>query len=115
MVCTGYGLRLDVFRCGVSWNTSRLPALRRSGHPAPDVAAPAAKVFRIGANPGAWICRELNGSQAELRHSAWAPVLAPGSALGLLLSRALSSAQAVLRPAAIVPLEEPSACTAPAA
>ena len=35
-----------------------------------------------------------NGSQTELLHSAWAPVSAPGSALGLLLSRALSSAQA---------------------
>ena len=39
--------------------------------------------------------RARNGSQAELQHSAWAPVSAPGSALGLLLSRALSSAQAV--------------------
>ncbi len=35
-----------------------------------------------------------NGSQTELLHSAWAPVSAPGSALGVLLSRALSSAQA---------------------
>jgi hypothetical protein len=34
------------------------------------------------------------GSEAGQRHPASAPVLAPGSALGVLLSRALSSAQA---------------------
>ena len=79
------------------------------GHPVPDVAAPAAKVFRIGADPGAGIDRDRNGSQAELRHSAWAPVSAPGSALGLLLSRALSSAQAVLQSEAVVPSTQPLA------
>ena len=78
----------------------------RRGHPVPDVAAPAAKVFRISADPGAWIDRNENGSQAELRHSAWAPVSAPGSALGLLLSRALSSAQAALQLEAVVPFTQ---------
>jgi hypothetical protein len=34
------------------------------------------------------------GSEAGQRHPASAPVLAPGSALGVLLSRALSSVQA---------------------
>ena len=83
--------------------------MTRVGHPVPDVAAPAAKVFRIGADPGAWIDPDRNGSQAELRHSAWAPVSAPGSALGLLLSRALSSAQAVLQSEAVVPFTQPLA------
>jgi hypothetical protein len=46
---------------------------------------------------GARIDRDRNGSQAELRHPAWAPVSAPGPALGFGLSRALSSAQAVLQ------------------
>ena len=109
MVCRRSGGRLELLRCGVSWNARRLARLTRVGHPVPDVAAPAAKVFRIGADPGAWIDRDRNGSQAELRHSAWAPVSAPGSALGLLKSRALSSAQAVLQSEAVVPFTQPLA------
>jgi hypothetical protein len=61
--CGGW---LDLPRCGVSWNTSGSVALRRVGHPVQGVAASAAKVFRIRANPGAWIDRDRNGSQAEL-------------------------------------------------
>ena len=72
-------------------------------------SAPAAKAFRIGADPGASIDQGRDESQAELRHSAWAPVSAPGSALGLLLSRALSSAQAVLQSEAVVPFTQPLA------
>src|ERR1700735_5291330 len=101
MVCRRTGGRLELLRCGVSWNTRRLAALTRVRHAVRDFAAPAAKVFRIGADPGAEIDPDWNGSQAELRHSAWAPVSAPGSALGLLLSRALSSAQAVLQSEAV--------------
>ena len=56
--------------------------MTRVGHAVPDVAAPAAKVFRISADPGAAIDRDRNGSQAELRHSAWAPVSAPGGRSG---------------------------------
>jgi hypothetical protein len=109
MVCRRSGGRRELLRCGVSWNTRRLARMTRVRHPVPDVAAPAAKVFRISADPGAWIDRDRNGSQAELRHSAWAPVSAPGSALGLLLSRALSSAQAVLQFQAVVPFRQPLA------
>jgi hypothetical protein len=109
MVCRRSGGRLELLRFGVSWNARRLTRLTRVGHPVPDVAAPAAKVFRIGADPGAWIDRDRNGSQAELRHSARAPVSAPESALGLLLSRALSSAQAVLQSEAVVPFTQPLA------
>jgi hypothetical protein len=109
MVCPVCGSQLDLSRCGVSWNTRRVARMMRVGHPVPDVAGPTAKVFRIGADPGAWIDRDRNGSQAELRHSAWAPVSAPGSALGLLLSRALSSAQAVLQSEAVVPFTQPLA------
>jgi hypothetical protein len=53
----------------------------------------AAKVCRIGANPGAVVLRSTRERRAEVC-SALAPVLAPGSALGVLLSSALSSAQA---------------------
>jgi hypothetical protein len=109
MVCRRSGGRLELLRFGVSWNARRLARMTRVGRPVPDVAGPTAKVFRIGANPGAWIDRDRNGSQAELRHSAWAPVSAPGSALGLLLSRALSSAQAVLQSEAVVPFTQPLA------
>ena len=87
----------------------RLARPTRVGRPVPDVAGPTAKVFRIGADPGASIDGLRNGSQAELRHSAWAPVSAHGSALGVLLSRALSSAQAVLQFEAIVPFTQPLA------
>ena len=52
----------------------------------------AAKVCRVGANPGAVVLRSTRERRAEVC-SAPAPVLAPGSALGLLLSSALSSAQ----------------------
>ncbi len=106
MVCALCGAGLELSRCGLSWNTRRLARITRVGHPVPDVAAPAAKVFRIGADPGARFGRDRNGSQAELQHSAWAPVSAPGSALGLLLSRALSSAQAVLQSEAVVPFTQ---------
>src|SRR6202167_5657168 len=109
MVCRRSDKRVELLRCGASWNTRGLARLTRVGHPVPDVAAPAAKVFRIGADPGAWIDPDRNGSQAELRHSAWAPVSAPGSALGVLLSRALSSAQAVLQSEAVVPFTQPLA------
>ena len=109
MVCRRRGGRLELLRCGVSRYARRLARMTRVGHPVPDVAAPAAKVFRIGADPGAWIDPDRNGSQAELRHSAWAPVSAPESALGLLLSRALSSAQAVLQSEAVVPFTQPLA------
>ena len=106
MVRRRSGGRRELLRCGVSWNTRRLARTTRVGHPVPDVAAPAAKVFRIGADPGAWIDRDQNGSQAELRHSAWAPVSSPRSALGLFLSRALSSAQAVFQSEAVVPFTQ---------
>jgi hypothetical protein len=53
MVCRRSGGRLELLRFGVSWNTLRLARMTRVGHPVPDVAAPAAKVFRIGADPGA--------------------------------------------------------------
>jgi hypothetical protein len=109
MVRPLFGWRLELSRRGVTWNTRGLARTTRVRHPVPDFAAPAAKVFRIGADPGAWIVRDRNGSQAELRHSAWAPVSAPGSALGLLLSRALSSAQAVLQSEAVVPFTQPLA------
>ena len=52
----------------------------------------AAKVCRIGANPGAVVLQSTSERRAEV-YSALAPVLAPGSALGALLSSALSSAQ----------------------
>jgi hypothetical protein len=110
MVCPLRGGRpLELSRCGVISTAHRSARPTRCGHPIPDVAAPTAKVFRIGADPGASIDGLRNGSQAELRHSAWAPVSAPGSALGLLLSRALSSAQAVLQSEAIVPFTQPLA------
>jgi hypothetical protein len=97
MVRPLFGWRLALSRSGVSWNTRGLARTTRVRHPVPDFAAPAAKVFRIGADPGASIDNHRNGRQAEPRHSAWAPVSAPGSALGLLLGRALSSAEAVLQ------------------
>jgi hypothetical protein len=53
MVRRRSGGRLELLRCGVSWNKRRLARMTRVGHPVPDVAAPAAKVFRIGADPGA--------------------------------------------------------------
>ena len=109
MVCRRCGWPPELSRCGVTSKAPRLARPTRVGHPVPEVAAPAAKVFRIGADPGAGIDRARNGSQAELRHSAWAPVSAPGSALGLLLSRALSSAQAVLQSEAVVPFTQPLA------
>jgi hypothetical protein len=89
----------------------RFSRLTRVRHPVPDVAAPAAKVFRVGADSGASIDRDQDESQVELQHSAWAPVSAPGSALGLLLSRALSSAQAVLQFEAVAPFL-PTSCSA---
>jgi hypothetical protein len=52
----------------------------------------AAKVCRVSANPGAVVVRSARERRAGVC-SALAPVLAPGSALGVLLSRALSSAQ----------------------
>jgi hypothetical protein len=59
------GGRLDLWRCGLRWNRSRSAAMGPWGHPVPDVAAPAAKVFRIGANPGAWIHWEPKHSGAR--------------------------------------------------
>jgi hypothetical protein len=94
MVCRRCGGPLESSRCSVISKALRLARSTRVGHPVPDVAAPTAKVFRIGADPGASIATSQR-SQAELQHSAWAPVSAPGSALGVLLSRARSSAQAV--------------------
>jgi hypothetical protein len=79
------------------------------GHPDADAAAPAAKVFRFGADPGASIGRARNGSRAKLRHSTRVPVSALGSAVGLLKSRALSSAQAVLQSEAVEPFTQPLA------
>ncbi len=78
MVCRRSGWPLESSRCSVISKALRLARPTRVGHPVPDVAAPAAKVFRIGADPGASIDNHLNGRQAELRHSAWAPVAAPG-------------------------------------
>ncbi len=66
MVSVPRGGRLDLPRCGVSWNASGMVTLGRVRHPVQGIAASAAKVFRIRANPGAWIDRDLNGSQAEL-------------------------------------------------
>ena len=56
----------------------------------------AAEVWRIRANPGAAAspASQRGGSKAGHSGPASAPVLAPGSALGVLLSRALSSVQA---------------------
>jgi hypothetical protein len=43
MVYPRSGGRLELSRCGVSWNTRRLARMTRVGHPVSDVAAPAAK------------------------------------------------------------------------
>jgi hypothetical protein len=96
MACRRSGWLPESSCCSVSSKARRLARPTRVGHPVPDVAAPPAKVFRISADPGASIATSRR-SQAEVQHSAWAPVSAPGSAPGLLLSRALSSAQAAPR------------------
>ena len=85
----------------MSSKARRLARPTRVGHPLPDVAAPTAKVFHIGADPGASIATSQL-SQAEVQHSAWAPVSPPGSALGSLKSRALSSAKAAPQFQAVV-------------
>jgi len=108
MVCRRSGWPLESSRCSVISKALRLARPARVGHPVPDVADRTAKVFRIGADPGASIATSQR-SQAELQHSACAPVSAPGSALGVLLSRALSSAQAVLQSEAVVPFTLPLA------
>jgi hypothetical protein len=104
MVYLRCGGRLELLRCGVSRKARRFARRTRVRHPLPDVAAPAAKVFRIGADPGASIGQVRDESQAELLLSAWASVSGRGSALGLLVSRALSSAHVVLQFEAVVPL-----------
>jgi hypothetical protein len=79
MACRRSGWLPESSCCSVSSKARRLARPTRVGHPVPDSAAPTAKVFRIGADPGASIAISRR-SQAEVHHSAWAPVSAPGSA-----------------------------------
>jgi hypothetical protein len=50
-------------RCGLISKAHRLAQPTRVGHPVPDVAAPAAKVLRFGADPGASIDRGRTGAR----------------------------------------------------
>ena len=63
MVCRRCCWRLDLLRCGVISKARRLARPTRVEHPVPDVADPAAKVFRIGADPGASIDNVATGAR----------------------------------------------------